>query len=63
MENPKLGHNYRYGRCWSSLVEEATSVGSLAYKKTLVRCITRLEEKALVDQHYRSSERGKAGMF
>ena len=38
-------------------------MGSLAYKKTLMRCIEQLEEKAMVDQHYRSSERGKAGMF
>ena len=53
VENPKLGHNYRYVRCLFSLVEEGTSVGSLAYKKTLMRC----------DQHYRLSERGKAGMF
>ena len=35
-------------------------MGSLAYKKTLIRCI---EEKVMVDQHYRLSERGKAGMF
>ena len=28
-----------------------------------MRYIEQLEEKVLVDQHYRSSERGKAGMF
>ena len=28
-----------------------------------MRCIEQLEEKVMVDQHYRSSERGKAGMF
>ena len=38
-------------------------MGLLAYKKTLMRCIEELEEKVMVDQHYRSSERGKAGMF
>ena len=63
MENPKLGHNYRYVRCLFSLVEEGTSVGSLACKKTLMHCIEELEEKVMVDQHYRLSERGKAGMF
>ena len=46
MENPKLGHNYRYVRCLFSLVEEGTSVGSLAYKKTLMRCIEELEKKS-----------------
>ena len=46
MENPKLGHNYRYVRCFFSLVEEGTSVGSLAYKKTLMRCIEELEKKS-----------------
>ena len=54
---------FRYGRCQFSLVEEVTSVGLLAYKKTLMRCREELEEKVMVDQHYRSSERGKAGMF
>ena len=39
------------------------SVASLAYVKTLMRCIEELEEKVMIDQHYRSSERGKAGMF
>ena len=38
-------------------------MGSLAYMKTLMRCIEELEEKIIIDQHYRSSERGKAGMF
>ena len=38
-------------------------MGSLADRKTLIRCIEQLEEKLVVDQHYRSSERGKAGMF
>ena len=38
-------------------------MGSLAYVKTLMRCIEELEEKVMIDQHYRSSERGKAGMF
>ena len=38
-------------------------MGLLAYRKTLMRCIEELEEKVMVDQHYRSSERGKAGMF
>ena len=38
-------------------------MGSLAYVKTLMRCIEELEEKVKIDQHYRSSERGKAGMF
>ena len=28
-----------------------------------MRCIEQLEEKVMVDQHYRSPERGKAGMF
>ena len=35
----------------------------LAHMKTLMRCIEELEEKVMVDQHYRLSERGKAGMF
>ena len=38
-------------------------MGSLAHKKTLMCCIEELEEKVMVDQHYRLSERGKAGMF
>ena len=38
-------------------------MGSLADRKTLMRCIEQLEEKVMVDQHYRSTERGKAGMF
>ena len=35
----------------------------IADRKTLMRCIEQWEEKVMVDQHYRSSERGKAGMF
>ena len=38
-------------------------MGSLTCMKTLMRCIEELEEKVMIDQHYRSSERGKAGMF
>ena len=38
-------------------------MGSLADRKTLMRCIEQLKEKVVIDQHYRSSERGKAGMF
>ena len=38
-------------------------MGSLADRKTLMRCIEQLEEKLMLDQHYRSSERGKAGTF
>ena len=38
-------------------------MGLLAYRKTLMHCIEELEEKVMVDQRYRSSERGKAGMF
>ena len=38
-------------------------MGLLAYKKTLMRCIEELGGKVMVDQHYSSSERGKAGMF
>ena len=38
-------------------------MGSFTDRKTLMRCIEQLEEKIMVDQHYRSSERGKAGMF
>ena len=38
-------------------------MGSFTDRKTLMRCIEQLEEKVMVDQHYRSSERGKAGMF
>ena len=38
-------------------------MGLLAYKKTLMRCIEDFEEKVMVDQHYRSYERGKASMF
>ena len=38
-------------------------MGSFADRETLMRRIGQLELKAMVDQHYRSSERGKAGMF
>ena len=38
-------------------------MGALADRKTLRRCIEQLVKKVMVDQHYRSSERGKAGMF
>ena len=38
-------------------------MGSFTDRKTLMRCIEQLEEKVTVDQHYRSSERGNAGMF
>ena len=38
-------------------------MGSLADRKTLMRCIEQLNEKVMVDHHYRSSERSKAGMF
>ena len=38
-------------------------MGSFTDRKTLMRYIEQLEEKVMVDQHYRSSERGKAGMF
>ena len=38
-------------------------MGSLADRKTLMRYIEQLEEKVMIDQHCRSSERGKAGMF
>ena len=38
-------------------------MGSFTARKTLMRCIEQWEEKVMVDQHYKSSERGKAGMF
>ena len=38
-------------------------MGSFTDRKTLMRCIEHLDGKVVVDQHYRSSERGKAGMF
>ena len=38
-------------------------MGSFTDRKTLMRYIEQLEEKVMVDQHYRSSERGKAGIF
>ena len=36
-------------------------MGSLADRRTLISCIE--QDNVMVDQHYRSSERGKAGMF
>ena len=38
-------------------------MSSFTDRKTLMRCREQLEEKVMVHQHYRSSERGKAGMF
>ena len=38
-------------------------MSSFTDRKTLMSCIEQLEEKVMVDQQYRSSERGKAGMF
>ena len=38
-------------------------MGSFTDRKTLMCCIEQLDEKVVVDQHYRSSERGKADMF
>ena len=38
-------------------------MGSFTDRKTLMRCIEHLDEKGVVDQHHRSSERGKVGMF
>ena len=38
-------------------------MGSLVDRKTLMRCIEQLEGKVMVDHHYRSSERGKAGII
>ena len=38
-------------------------MGSLADRKTLMRCKEQLEEKVMVHLQYSSSERGKAGMF
>ena len=38
-------------------------MGSSADRNTLMRWIEQLKEKVVVDHHYRSSERGKAGMF
>ena len=36
---------------------------SFTDRKILMRCIRQLEENFMVDQHYRSFEKGKAGMF
>ena len=38
-------------------------MSSFTDRKTLMRCIKQLEEKVMVDQHYWSSEKGKAGRF
>ena len=38
-------------------------MGSFTDRKTLMRCIEQVEEKVMVDQYYRSSERDKAGIF
>ena len=38
-------------------------MGSFTDRKTLMRCIEQLEEKVMIDQHYTSSEKGKAGIF
>ena len=38
-------------------------MGSFADRKTLMRWIEQLEENVMVDQHHRSSERVKAGIF
>ena len=38
-------------------------MSSFTDRKTLMSYIEQLEEKVMVDQQYRSSERGKAGMF
>ena len=38
-------------------------MGSFTDRKTLMRRLKQFWEKVIFDQHYRSSERGKAGMF
>ena len=38
-------------------------MGSFTGRKTRMRSIEQFKEKVMVDQHYRSSERGEAGMF
>ena len=38
-------------------------MGLFTDRKNLMRCLEHLEEKVMVDKYYRSSERGKAGMF
>ena len=38
-------------------------MSSFTDRKTLMRCREQLEEKVMVHQHFRSSERGKVGMF
>ena len=38
-------------------------MGLFTDRKTLMRCLKQLQEKVMVDQHYRSIERGKARMF
>ena len=38
-------------------------MSSFTERKTLMCCLKQFLEKVMVNQHYRSSERGKAGMF
>ena len=38
-------------------------MSSFTDRKTLMCCLKKFLEKVMVNQHYRSSERGKAGMF
>ena len=38
-------------------------MGSFTDRKTLMRRLKQLWEKVIFDEHYRSSVRGKAGMF
>ena len=38
-------------------------MGLFTDRKNLMRCLEHLEEKVMVDKYYRSSERGKAGIF
>ena len=38
-------------------------MGLFTDRKNLMCCLEHLEENVMVDQHHRSSERGKAGMF
>ena len=38
-------------------------MGSFTDRKTLLRCIKQFKQKVMVNQDYRSSARGKAGMF
>ena len=38
-------------------------MSSFTDRKTLMCCLKQFLEKVMINQHYRSSERGKAGMF